>query len=98
MTIHQNRNGSELTLSLEGRLDTSTAPELEKVIRESLNGVTALTLDCGKLEYISSAGLRVLMIAQKTMNKQGSMKLTNVADFIMEVFELTGFSSLLTIV
>jgi len=82
---------------LEGRLDTVTAPELEKELKEALDGVTSLTLDFEKLEYISSAGLRVLLAAQKTMTKQGSMKLVHVNDTIMEIFEVTGFSDILTI-
>ena len=97
MTINKTVNGSELTVALEGRLDTTTSPELEKELRESLEGITALTLDLEKLEYISSAGLRVLLSAQKTMNKQGTMKLTNVGEVILEIFEVTGFSDILTI-
>ena len=85
------------TVSLEGRLDTVTAPELEKALRESFDGLSDLTLDFSGLEYISSAGLRVLLTAQKTMNRQGSMKLTNVNETIMEIFEVTGFSDILTI-
>ncbi|MBR3059010.1 MAG: STAS domain-containing protein [Oscillospiraceae bacterium] len=83
--------------ALEGRLDTVTAPELEAAFRETLEGVTELTLDFGKLEYISSAGLRVLLAAQKQMNKQGKMKLIHVGETIMEIFEVTGFSDILTI-
>ena len=97
MTINKTLNGTELTIALEGRLDTATAPDLEKELQESLDGVTALTLDFEKLEYISSAGLRVLLAAQKTMNKQGSMKLIHVGEVIMEIFEVTGFSDILTI-
>jgi len=89
-------NGS-LTVALEGRLDTSTSPELEKELKASLDGVTALTLDFEKLEYISSAGLRVLLTAQKTMNKQGTMRILRVNDTIREIFEVTGFSDILTI-
>ena len=85
------------TLSLEGRLDTMTAPELEQLIRDMLPGLSALTLDFAKLDYISSAGLRVLLSAQKQMNKQGSMKLINVNDIIMEIFNVTGFADILTI-
>ena len=85
------------TYILEGRLDTVTAPDLEKDFKESLEGLTELILDFGKLEYISSAGLRVLLAAQKTMAKQGSMKLVNVNETIMEIFEVTGFSDILTI-
>ncbi|MBR7070890.1 MAG: STAS domain-containing protein [Clostridia bacterium] len=84
-------------LALEGRLDTVTAPELESVIKEILPGLTELIFDFENLEYISSAGLRVLLSAQKTMNGQGSMKIRNVGETIMEVFEVTGFSDILTI-
>ena len=97
MNITKNQNGNQLCLSLEGRLDTTTAPELEKVIKSSLDGVTELTIDMGSLDYLSSAGLRVLLGAQKTMNKQGSMKVTNVNETIMEIFEVTGFGDILTI-
>ena len=84
-------------IALEGRLDTTTAPDLEKELKSSLEGVTSLTLDLEKLEYISSAGLRVLLAAQKTMNQQGEMKVVHVCETIMEVFEVTGFSDILTI-
>ena len=97
MNITKVKDGSELTFALEGRLDTTTAPELEAAVNESLSGVSALTFDFDKLEYVSSAGLRVLLSAQKAMNKQGSMKVTHVSDAIMEVFEVTGFSDILTI-
>ncbi len=97
MTIGKYRDGSALTLAPEGRLDTITSPELEKVLKESLDGVSELTLDLGKLDYISSAGLRVLLAAQKTMNRQGSMKIVHVCDTIMEIFEVTGFLDILTI-
>lgn len=97
MKIDQNKNGNELDIALEGRLDTTTAPELDAALRASLDGVTALRLDFAGLEYISSAGLRVLLSAQKIMNKQGEMKLTNVSEQIMEIFEVTGFSDILTI-
>ena len=97
MTIHINRNEGKLDISLEGRLDTSTAPELDEVLKDSLPGVTDLTLNLEKLEYLSSAGLRVLLSAQKTMNKQGSMVVTGVNETIMEIFEITGFSDILTI-
>lgn len=85
-------------LTLEGRLDTVSAPELEQVIKEILPGLRSLTLNLGKLDYISSAGLRVLLSAQKAMNKQGSMTVTNVNESILEIFEVTGFSDILTIV
>jgi len=83
--------------SLEGRLDTVTAPDLEKAIRESLDGVRELTLDLAGLEYISSAGLRVLLSAQKAMSRQGEMRVSRVSGSIMEIFEVTGFSEILTI-
>ena len=97
MNITKNQNGNQLCLSLEGRLDTTTAPELEKVIKSSLDGVTELTIDVGSLDYLSSEGLRVLLGAQKTMNKQGSMKVIHVNETIMEIFDVTGFADILTI-
>ncbi|MCI8665301.1 MAG: STAS domain-containing protein [Dorea sp.] len=97
MTITQKRNESQLSLLLEGRLDTTTAPELEKVIKSSLDGVTELTIDMSRLDYLSSAGLRILLGAQKTMNKQGGMKVTHVNETIMEILEVTGFVDILTI-
>ena len=97
MKITKEQNGSALTIALEGRLDTTTAPELEKELKGGLEGVKALTLDFSRLEYISSAGLRVLLAAHKTMSKQGGMKVTNVNEIVSEVFEVTGFSDILTI-
>jgi len=97
MTIHQNKEGAKLVMALEGRLDTSTAPELEAALDGTIAGVEDLTLDCEKLEYISSAGLRVILKAQKIMNTQGEMKLTHVNETIMEVFDITGFVDILTI-
>lgn len=97
LTIEKRTNESKLTIALTGRLDTTTAPVLEKELKASLDGVTALTIDMAGLEYISSAGLRVLLSAQKIMNKQGEMKVTNVNETIMEIFEVTGFSDILTI-
>lgn len=97
MKISKQQNGTSLTLALEGRLDTTTAPQLEAELNQSLDGVQALTLDFAALDYISSAGLRVLLSAQKRMNKQGEMKLTNVNETVMEIFEVTGFSDILTI-
>lgn len=97
MTITKNKNDNFLTLKLEGRLDTTTAPQLENELSENLNGVTELTIDFAELSYISSAGLRVLLATQKRMNKQGSMKLINVNEIVMEVFEITGFVDILTI-
>ena len=97
MTIHTNKSGESLELALEGRLDTTTAPELDEVLNKNLDGITSLTLDLEQLEYLSSAGLRVLLSAQKTMNKQGTMVVRNVNETIMEIFEITGFSDILTI-
>ena len=97
MTITKTQTDSALLIALEGRLDTTTSPDLEKELKEALPGVTELTLDLDKLEYISSAGLRVLLAAQKTMSRQGTMKLINVNEIIMEIFEITGFSDILTI-
>ena len=97
MIIDKQLNGSELTLALNGRLDTTTAPELEAVIKENITGVTNLVMDFAGLEYLSSAGLRVILSAQKTMNKQGDMVIRNVNETINEVFEITGFIDILTI-
>lgn len=97
MKIIKNQNGGSLTIALEGRLDTSTAPELEQAIKGGLDGVTELVMDFARLDYISSAGLRVLLSARKTMSKQGSMKVIHVNEMVMEVFEVTGFSDILTI-
>ena len=90
LNINKNLNGETLTVSLEGRLDTTTAPQLEESLKESMVGIKELILDFANLEYISSAGLRVLLSAQKNMAKQGSMKLIHVSDVIMEIFEVTG--------
>ena len=98
MTITKNEAGGALRIALAGRLDTNTAPQLEAELKASLPGVTELDLDFSGLEYISSAGLRVLLAAQKAMNKQGKMTLRNVSEPIMEVFEITGFVDILTIV
>ena len=97
MTINKQQNGSALTLALEGRLDTVTSPELEKELKASLDGVDTLTLDFEKLEYISSAGLRVLLSAHKIMNAKGGMKVKNVNEIVREVFDVTGFADILTI-
>ena len=97
MTVQKTIQNQTLTITPEGRLDTLTAPELEAELKSSLDGVTALTLDLKNLEYISSAGLRVLLSAQKTMNKQGTMVLENVRPEIMEILEITGFADILTI-
>ncbi|MCR5603410.1 MAG: STAS domain-containing protein [Lachnospiraceae bacterium] len=96
MTINKNSEGSKLTVAVEGRLDTTTAPQLEEEFKNSLEGVEDLVLDFSKLDYISSAGLRVLLSAQKQMNKVGKMTLTGVSPEIMEIFEVTGFSDILT--
>ena len=96
MTINKALNGSELVMSLSGRLDTTTAPQLDDEIK-GLDGVEKLIFDFKGLEYISSAGLRVLLSAQKIMNKQGSMIIKNVSEEISEIFEVTGFVDILTI-
>lgn len=98
MTITKTQNGGLTTLKIEGRLDTSTAPELETVIVNDLAGTKELVLDFAALDYISSAGLRVILKAQKTMKNQGTMKILHVNDAVMEVFDITGFSDILTIV
>ena len=98
MTITKNKEGTRMTLALEGRLDTTTAPQLEAEVKTSLYDVTELVLDLEMLEYISSAGLRVILAAQKQMNKQNSpMVVMNANETVMEVFELTGFIDILTI-
>ena len=97
MTIERNVNGAVVTLKIVGRLDTSTAPALEGAIDGCTTDIKELILDCSALEYISSAGLRVILKAQKQMNVQGSMKLTGVNETIMEVFDITGFADILTI-
>ena len=97
MNMTKNQNGTELTIALEGRLDTTTAPELEQALKQDLEGATALTLDFSRLDYISSAGLRVLLSAHKAMSRKGGMKVTHVNEIVNEVFEVTGFSDILTI-
>ena len=97
MNIIKNQNDGILTIALEGRLDTTTAPELEQEIKSSLDDVTELVMDLEKLTYISSAGLRVLLLAQKKMNKQGSMKVIHVNEMVMEVFVNMGFAGIMTI-
>ena len=97
MTVEKKINGAEVTLIVEGRVDTQTAPELELVLDEVLPGIKELTFDMSNLDYVSSAGLRVILKAQKAMSAQGSMRLTNVNDNIMEVFDITGFIDILTI-
>ena len=98
MKIEKNVDASNVSFALEGRLDTMTAPLLESEIQGKLDGVTDLQFDFAKLTYISSAGLRVLLAAQKIMNKQGKMVIKNVCDEIKEIFEVTGFSDILTVV
>ena len=97
MTINKISEGEKLTLAISGRLDTNSSPKLEAELRQSVGGVTELVFDFSEVEYISSAGLRVLLAAQKVMNRQGSMKLIGVSDEVMEVFEITGFADILTI-
>lgn len=97
MTIETKREGRCLSIALEGRLDTTTSPELEESLSNSLDGVTDLVFDFSKLDYLSSAGLRVLLSAQKRMNSQGTMKLLHVNDVVKDVFEITGFADFLTI-
>ena len=97
MNIEQKRNGTALTIAPEGYLDTTTAPQLKAVLDTALAGVKELTFDFEKLEYISSSGLRLLLFAQKTMDRQGSMKVIHANETVMEIFEVTGFSDFLTI-
>ncbi len=97
MTIEKNLSGTELNVKVSGRLDTTTAPQLEAEFKQNINGVEKLVLDFAELEYLSSAGLRVILAAQKVMNKQGEMIIKNVNDTINEIFEVTGFIDILTI-
>ena len=97
MTIQRTGNEKKLAIALEGRLDTMTAPELEAALDGALEGVEELTFDFEKLDYISSAGLRVLLSTQKTMNRQGVMKVLHANEIIREIFDVTGFSDILTI-
>ena len=97
MTLEIIKNAEEIIIGIAGRLDTSTAPDLDKIINEDVADNEKLVLDFNKLEYISSAGLRVLLSAQKKMQKLGTMKLINVCEDVMEVLEMTGFSDILTI-
>lgn len=97
LKITKNLNETELTVVLEGRLDTTTAPELEKELGESMDAAAELTLDFANLEYISSAGLRVLLSAHKAMSKKGGMKIVNTNEIVNEVFDVTGFADILTI-
>ena len=97
MTITQEKNESRLTLHIAGRIDTKTAPELEQTVRPALEHLTELVFDLAETSYISSAGLRVLLIAQKQMNKQGEMTVIHANDDLKEIFDVTGFSDILTI-
>ena len=97
MTIEIKRNGQSTTVEIKGRLDTTTAPTLDKAINEELEGTKDLVLNLDGLDYISSAGLRVILSAQKRMQQIGSMKVTNVCESVMEVFEMTGFADILVI-
>ena len=97
MTLNINRNENTAVIEIIGRLDTVTAPALDKMISDELDGVTVLTLDMNALEYISSAGLRVLLTAQKKMNAQGHMELAGVSEAVMDIFEMTGFADILVI-
>lgn len=97
MNINKTQDGTTLTIALVGRLDTTTAPSLEAELKSSLNGIETLIIDLAELEYISSAGLRVLLSSQKVMARQGSMVVKNVGESVMEVFDITGFTDILTI-
>ncbi|MDD3413476.1 MAG: STAS domain-containing protein [Lachnospiraceae bacterium] len=97
MIITKTENETSMILELDGRLDTTTSKQLEEEVSSSFTGKTEVTMDFSKLVYVSSAGLRVILSAQKIMNKQGSMKIINVNEMVMEVFEITGFSDILTI-
>ena len=97
MNVIKKQDGSHLTVALEGRLDTTTSPQLEQALSNALSGISDLVFDFEKLDYISSAGLRVLLATQKTMNKQGNMTVLHVSEEVMEIFEVTGFSDILTI-
>ncbi len=97
LNINKNVDGMNLTFKLEGRLDTMTSPELEETVNDRINNVEKLVFDLTNLEYISSAGLRVLLLTQKKMNKQGTMLLTNPQPEVKEIFEVTGFTDILNI-
>ena len=98
MTVRQEKEGNKLTLFIDGRVDTETSPELLELLQKEMPGLEELVLDFEKVEYISSAGLRVVLFAQKTMNSQGKMVVRNVIPEVMEVFELTSFTDILTII
>ena len=97
MNITKDRNENKLIVAVEGKIDTITAPEFEEFLRDNIDGVTELTIDLASLDYISSAGLRVLLLTQKRMNTQGTMEVINVNETVSEIFEVTGFSDILTI-
>ena len=97
MTIQKTKDGTTLTIALEGRLDTTTSPQLEGELRTAVDGIKELVFDLSNLDYVSSAGLRVLLAAQKVMNRQGSMVIRSVKPEIMEIFDVTGFTDLLDI-
>ena len=97
MTINKKIIGSKLGVALEGRLDTTTAPQLEKELKQNIDGIDELVIDLAKIDYISSAGLRVLLSAQKVMNKQGRMIIRNANEDVMEIFDVTGFVDILNI-
>ena len=97
MTINKNQEGTKLEIASEGRLDTMTAPSLEEEVKNSIEGIKELVFDFKDLAYVSSAGLRVLLSAQKTMNKQGTMTIKNANEEVMEIFEVTGFIDILNI-
>ena len=97
MNILKKQDGDKLTIALEGRLDTTTSPQLEGELRSAVNGITELVFDLDALDYVSSAGLRVLLSAQKVMNKQGTMTIRHVKPEIMEIFDVTGFVDILNI-
>ena len=98
MEITKTKNDAALTIALTGKLETTTAPALDQVIKEELSGISSLTFDFSGLEYISSAGLRVLLTAKKTMNKQGTMQIVNANEIVREIFDITGFSDIFTVV
>lgn len=98
MNIKQKSEGKKVTISITGRIDTSTAPQLQEYLKEAMPGVEELILDLTEVDYISSAGLRVILFAQKTMNSQGSMSVSNANKDILEIFELTGFTDILNII
>ncbi len=97
MTVETKKTGNDLEMFIKGRLDTTTSPELEMKLKDALTDIKSLVIDIKDLEYVSSAGLRVLLQAQKVMNKQGSMVIRNASEDVMEIFEVTGFSDILTI-